>query len=293
MSALSLALTAVLASGSPGAACDPLPGWEAVASEARGKYLVLGESHGTLEAPAATAEYVCAVAEDGPVLLAIEFSSPDNDGFQRAWAKPHDEFRTALFAEVPDWGARQDGVASLAMLEMLERLHALKEAGRDIDIVAFNGANGDAQRAAFAGLPGQEPHEAAQAANIREAAQSRDYAHVVVLVGGFHAEKLPAVLGQTPTRPMANLLAPANRVVSLVMHSDGGESWSCQLAIGADFDPTEPVTSDMVSCKAHPAGPSRPPMERGFHLSKVTEPQSYDGVFALGKISASPPPTND
>lgn len=290
---VSLALTLALASGVPAPACDPLPGWQEVADEARGKYLVLGESHGSAEAPAATAEYVCAVAEDGPVLLAIEFSSPDNAGFRRAWAKPHDELRAALFTEVSDWGTRQDGVASLAMLEMLERLHALKEAGRTIDIVAFNGANGDAQRAAFAGLPGQEPHEAAQAANIREAAQARDYAHVVVLVGGFHAEKLPAVLGDTPTRPMANLLAPADRVVSLNMHSDGGETWSCQLAVGADFDPAKPVTTDMVSCKAHEAGASSPAMERGFHLNRSASPQRYDGVFALGPVSASPPPSID
>lgn len=274
-------------------ACAPMPGWEAVAGEALGNYLVLGESHGSSEAPAAVAEYACAVASDGPVLVAIEFDSAANAGWQRAWNAPHSEFRKMLFAEISEWGRRSDGVASVAMLALVERLHALKSAGADIDLVAFNGARNDAQRAAFAELPGQESHEAAQAANIREAAQARDYAHVVVLVGNLHARKSPvSVAGQT-FRPMAMLLAEPHRVISLTMHTDGGETWNCQLAEDALPEPGKPITDDMLDCSAHAIGASRSDRARGFHLDATLAADVYDGVFALGPVSASPPPSMD
>ena len=270
-------------------ACDPLPGWGEVAEEAQGKYLLFGESHGSAESPAVVAEYVCAVAQDGPVLLAVEFSSTNDEGWQRAWAAPPDRFRETLLTEVPEWRGRSDGVASEAMLAMLERLHALKSSGLPIDIVAFNGASGDAQRAAFTGLPGQEPHEAAQAANIRKAAQMKDYAHVVVLVGNLHAMKAPVSLGGVTIRPMAMMLAEPEHVVSLDMHTDGGETWGCQLRDDVEIDPTRPITDDMIQCAAHPSGASRPAMTPGFHLRKRGEGEFYDGLFALGPVTASPP----
>ena len=287
------ALPLAFALATPVLACDPMPGWEEVAQASADKYLVLGEAHGSAEAPTATAELVCSLAQDGPVLLAIEFSSSTNAAWQRAWAAPHAEFRARLFAEVSEWGERNDGVASEAMLAMLVRLHALKDAGADIDIVAFNGARDDAQRAAFAGLPGQEPHEAAQAANIREAGQQRDYGHVVVLVGNLHAEKTPITLNGIDIRPMANLLAEADRIVSLAMHTDGGETWGCQLGADVEFDPGKPITTEMLDCSAQRIGPDRDPRTRGFHLDPAMASRGFDGVFALGPVTASPLPAID
>ena len=177
------------------------------------------------------------------------------------------------------------------MLAMVERLHALKSSGRDIDIVAFNGARSDAQRAAFAPLPGQEPHEAAQAANIRAAASKRDYAQRVVIAGNLHANKAPLDVGGRSVRPMAMLLAEPARVVSLDMHTNGGSTWSCQLS--SRPEPGQPVTDDMVACKAFPMGASRPARARGYHLDPASKERGFDGVFALGPVTASPPPAID
>ncbi len=271
-------------------ACEPMPGWQELANEARGKYLVLGESHGSNEAPGATAEYVCAVADEGPVLVGIEFDSTFDESWQIAWDAPHSEFRRVLFAEISEWGRRNDGVASIAMLALVERLHALRSAGADIDIVAFNGAKDDAQRAAFAQLPGQEPHEAAQAANIREAAQRRNYAHVVVLVGNLHARKAPVTVGSSTFRPMAMLLAEPHRVVSLTMHTEGGETWNCQLAEGVVIEAGKPITDEMLDCSGHRIGTSGPERTRGFHLDAGANEGVYDGLFALGPVTAAPLP---
>ena len=271
-------------------ACDPLSGWDTVAEAADGRFLVIGETHGTVEAPAAVAEYVCAASETRSILVAIEFTSTSNDDFQRAWDLSHTEFADALRSEVPDWQGREDGVASQAMFEMLVRLHALKTAGREIAIVAFNGAKDDTQRAKFAHLPGQEPHEAAQAENIRAGWEASAYHQAIVLVGAFHAEKASRPAGGGPAiRPMAMQVGAPEDVISLRMVHEGGENWGCQLDVAADFDPTKPVTEDMVSCAAHPAGgwPSVPPS--GFYLEHSPDKEAFDGVLALGPISASPP----
>nr|WP_298897684.1 hypothetical protein [uncultured Altererythrobacter sp.] len=269
--------------------CSPLPGWETIAEAVDGKFLVLGESHGTVEAPRALAEYVCAASENRSILVAIEFTSTSNDDFQRAWEMPHTEFADALRSKVPDWNGREDGVASQAMLEMLVRLHALKTVGRDIAIVAFNGAKNDAQRDKFAHLPGQEPHEAAQAENIRDGWVAGAYHQTVVLVGGLHATKTVIDLNGINIRPMANQIASPEDVISLRMVHEGGESWSCQLRADIDFDPTRPVTTDMLSCQPHSARGWAESPEPGFYLAYSPDEAAFDGVFSLGPISASPP----
>lgn len=270
--------------------CEPLPGWEDVAARSRGGYLVLGENHGSREAPAATGELVCILARDGPVLLAIEFAASSNGAWQTAWAAPHAQFRQRLLDLVPAWGSRKDGVASVAMLAMVEGLHALKEAGAPIDIVAFNGASDDAQIAAFAELPGQQPHEAMQAANIRKAAQRREYAHVVVLVGSLHASKARTRVRGIEIRPMAMLLAAPERVVALGMNTQGGTSWSCRLDEDAQLVPGAPITDDMIECGSHRQAADLPPLAPGFHFAASRRDGRYDGVFAVGPVTASPPP---
>jgi len=169
--------------------CAPVPGWEALLAASEDDVIIFGELHGTAEAPAAVAEIVCAAASEGPVLLAIEWNARDNDGLQTAWVGSHDSFPEALNAHAAGWNDRQDGVGSQAMLDMLVRLHALKAAGRDIDIAAFNGARDDVQEAMFEELPGQEPHEMRQATNIDAAVNRRSYRHIFVLVGSLHAKK--------------------------------------------------------------------------------------------------------
>lgn len=276
---------------SPLPACNPLPGWETVADAADGKFLIFGETHGSVESAGAVADYVCAASETRSILLAIEFNSASDEGFRAAWAGPHDEFRARMLEHVPEWKGRPDGVASVAMLDMLDSLHALKEAGHKIDLTAFNGARDDAQRAAFAHLPAQEPHEAAQATNIRTAAQQGAYHQTVILVGSLHARQERVEMGRDPWRAMAMFLAAPEDIVSLQMAWDGGASWSCQMAADANIEPGKPITQDMIECKAFPTGPSAKGAA-GRGMGFYEEPfgdDAYDGYYHLGTIEASPP----
>ncbi|WP_156318124.1 hypothetical protein [Porphyrobacter sp. AAP60] len=293
--AFALYLPAALAAqgGMPAddAACTAPAGWDEVVARDP-DFVVFGELHGTREAPALVQSLICAEAKrEQRMLLAVEHSSWQNAAWQEAWALPHDAFRAAL----PDlgWRGRDDGVASKAMLALVTGAHALKDQGAAIDIVAFNGARDDAQRARFNDLPAQGPHEAAQAENIAEAAALKDYDRVIVLVGNLHAEIAPLSIGGPDFDPMAVRLRSYGSVLSLGMRHAGGENWSCQLAPGTKLAPGQEVTDDMITCAASRAG-AEGSSDRAPHITvgNLAEPQlarRFDGTFWLGPISASPP----
>lgn len=279
-------LALLLSALSPG--CAPLPGWEEVAARAEGHYLIFGELHGTEQSPAVVGEYVCAVSRDASVLVAVELSAVFDEGLQRAWRAPEGAFRSVLLAEVKEIATRHDGLGIAAMVAMLERLHRLKNAGRAISVVAFNGAKDEAQARRFADLPGQEPHESAQAENIRAAAEAGDFDHVVVLVGGLHARKRPVGFDGPTWRPMAMILSEENKVLSLEMAYSGGSAWTCELRQDAVREPGQPITDGMVECAARPVRGRPEHGEPRMQLDRAEDPAN-DGFYALGEVSASPP----
>jgi hypothetical protein len=296
LAAIALSLPAALAADPPGmlgatSECIAPEGWDEVAARDP-DFVVFGELHGTREAPALIARILCAEAKRGRrVLLAVEHSSWQNPAWQKAWALPHNAFSAAL----PDlgWRGREDGVASAAMLALVTGAHALKDRGAAIDIVAFNGTRDDTQRARFANLPSQGPHEAAQAENIAQAAAAKDYDSVIVLVGNLHAEIGPLSIGGPEFDPMALRLQAYGSVLSLGMRHAGGENWSCQLPPGTKLAPGQEVTNEMIVCAASSAG-AEGASARGPHITvgALGDPQlerRFDGTFWVGPITASPP----
>lgn len=289
ISGLFIAGSLALMSGSAACECSPLPGWQAVAKAAEGKFLIFGETHGTEQSPTAFGEYVCAVSGDEPVLVAVELSAFYNEGLQTAWQASPEEFRAALLNNVEELPKRIDGVGSVSMISMLTKLHALKADGADIDIVAFNGPRDAAQFEKFSDLLGQEPHESAQADNIRIAAEKRDYRHVIVLVGGVHAAKHEFSFGGEPWKAMALKLAPDDQVISLVQRDSGGEAWNCRMPDDVDDGlvkaedlqcaPFETFADDGMDGEARMA----------FWAENDTVDERYDGYFYLGPTTASPP----
>ena len=281
---LSLLASCVEAGKTAEVSCDPPSGWEAVAEDTRGRYLVIGELHGTQEIPAAVGEYICAVSTE-PTLLAIEWYASDNSGLQRALAEDGD-LRANLDTHVPGWNDRSDGIASEAMLDLIERTRDLRRAGRPVDIVAFNGAREDAQDAKFSHLPGQEPHEASQAENIRLAREAGNYSHVVTLVGNIHARKQPFGNGDAAWEPMAMKLAPPDEVVSLIATHSGGTSWNCTVPPDFDFE-NEEITKDVLDCSGKETS--------GIHYgdpgfdTPADLPDYHDGILHVGPVTASPP----
>lgn len=262
--------------------CHPSVGWESLAEASRGGVAIFGELHGTQESPAVVLEFACAVSNE-PVLLAVELNSALNRQLQTAW---RDERSPQAFESsvAPLFEGLSDGRGSQAMIAMLSRAFAMKQAGAHIDVVAFNGLRDAAQQAKYSDLQGQGPLEAAQAENIAIAADERDYAHVVVLAGSFHAQKTMIRMGGAEFEPMARRLARQKHVVSLKMTDAGGSAWVCQSKPVADHG----ARAD-PECRGFEIDPDTdgggPP---GIRLDN-SQGEKYDGAYNVGLIRASPP----
>jgi len=266
-------------------------GWEQVA-ERKPRFVIFGENHGTKEAPKFVGDVACALAAKGEhVLVAVEHDAIHNPAFQAAWSLQPSQFEAAL--RLAGWKGREDGVTSEAMFQLLVRLHSLKDAGGLISIVAFNGARDEAQRERFKALPGQGPHEAAQAENIRVASRQRRYDHVLVLVGNLHARKREIGREGYTFKPMAMTLAPPDEIVTLNMAAAKGTSWDCVLKPGYKRTAGKKIMAGDIECGVHfysgdgdlrhlPFISLRP-------LAGIASDENYDGLYWLGNVNGSKP----
>lgn len=290
--ALVLAAPTPVAPAKTVAAACPLPaGWSEVAKR-RPRFVIFGELHGTREAPALVGDTACALAARGDhILLAIEQGSTDNAALQAAWRLPDARFARALRA-IDGW-ARDDGVGSEAMFALIVRMHALKERGARISIVAFSGIRDDAQQARFAALQGQGPHEAAQAENIADAAAAGSYDRVLVLVGNFHATTQIAGDGADRFEPMARRLARYGPTLSLQMRFAAGSMWNCAGKPGVHVPIGQPVPPDAIECAVHytrgDADLRRAPFVGLGGFPGEPPASGYDGFFWVGPVHGSPP----
>lgn len=301
MNKLLLALTSVLTlaigtvargEGSEGAAarCDLPVGWSDVA-KLDPRFVVFGELHGTNEGPRFVGSLACALARKNKrVLVAIEHNASDNSAFQAVWNSDKFEEKLANLG----FAGRSDGIASMAMFDMAVGLHLLKESGLPVAIVAFNGFEDERQRYRFADLPGQGPHEAAQAENIANASMAQSYDYVLVLVGNLHARKTPITQNGHEFDPMARRLSRYGKAVSLNMRYADGTSWNCVPKPGADRT-TKAISQEDLDCGQHPSKgePEHGPAQFiGLEKAdQVDAPLTFDGFFWVGPISASPPKT--
>lgn len=267
--------------------CRTPTGWAAV-EQRKPRYVIFGEWHGTAQSPAFVEQVACALVASGKtILLGIEFDAALDPQLQDVWAKPQAQFAEAL--RKVGWAGRRDGVASQAMFDMLVHLHALKDRGSPIAIVAFNGARDAEQERRFAALPGQGPHEAAQAENIALASRARFYNLTLVLVGSSHARLQPISIAGTSYAPMAMRLAATGSVISLQMKSAGGTAWNCQLRAGFSPASSQSVRTEDVVCASRPLAADPQPQPVHSIVLNHSTGAAFDGAFWLAHVDGSPP----
>jgi hypothetical protein len=129
-----LAATTLLAAPQ---SCRPPAGTD-VLLEMPQRYVVLGESHGTAEAPAAFAEMVCAAAERGPVTVALELPTAMQARLDAFLSAADESAALKALANTPLMDPRMaDGRSSQAMLDMMLSVRELRVEGRDVAFHAF------------------------------------------------------------------------------------------------------------------------------------------------------------
>lgn len=257
---------ALLAAGllSVQSACSPPDGFRALLDRQE-RYIVLGEVHGTVEAPATFAQMVCAAAERGPVTVALELPVDMQAQLDAFLAADDRESAMSALQGSPLADPRMnDGRSSQAMLAMMHEVRALRSAGRDI---AFHAFQPSAPRPA--GLD-QAWYELDMGSALAEALYRHPSARVLAIVGAIHARKTGSERFPHVGLPAVGHL-PKTDVLSLRLAEQGGQAWNCR-----------------QTCTVNPVGQNYDPSRRGVILEPLDN-GTYDGVLALGPVTASPP----
>ncbi|MFK0298588.1 hypothetical protein ACIQTU_05130 [Brevundimonas sp. NPDC090276] len=243
--------------------CRPVAGSEALWRDDV-RYVFVGETHGTTEAPAAFADLVCAALEQGPVTVSVEYPvqmQPTLDAFMAADSDTAARATLAAYEYGPF--VHHDGRGSGAMLDLLLRLRGMAKAGKDLTLVA---SVPDSPR--IEGFR-QSYSEMDRAVLWGRQAMARPQARVLALVGRVHAEKVRRV-GSPLGLPAAAHIRP-EETLSLTLAHQGGEAWMCL----DDCGPAPvPETDDLAT--------------RGVALAPQQDGK-FDGLLALGPVTASPP----
>ncbi|KQY82517.1 MULTISPECIES: hypothetical protein [unclassified Brevundimonas] len=244
--------------------CSPPAGTDALLAMPQ-RYIVVGESHGTVETPAAFAQMACAAAEKGPVTIALELPTVMQPQLDAFLAAPDEATAVEALSGTHFLNPRMnDGRSSQAMLAMLLSVRQLRADGRDVAFHAFQPST-PRQRDLT-----QAWYELDMGHALAGAIYARPQSKVLVLVGNLHARKTGFPRFPDVGVPAAGHL-PAADVLTLKVAQQGGTEWNCQSACGTN--------------------PSRAVVDidlRGVRL-EPTDDGAYDGVLALGPSTASPP----
>lgn len=265
-------ITALVAAGMLSAldwsdGCRPVAGSEALWRDDV-RYVFVGETHGTTEAPAAFADLVCAALEQGPVVVSLEYSvdlQPTLDAFMEA---DTDAEARAILAAYPQGPfVHHDGRGSEAMLDLLLRLRVMLREAADMTVVASvpNSPRVEGFRQSYS--------EMDRAVLWSRQAMAQPQARVLALVGRVHAEKTRRV-GSPLGLPAAAHIQP-EETLSLTLAHQGGQAWICLDEAGPA---PVPETDDLTT--------------RGVVLTPQLNGR-FDGLLALGPVTTSPPFARD
>lgn len=244
--------------------CAAPTGANALWEDPKVRFVIVGELHGTVEAPAAFAEMACDASVDRPLVVALELSDQMQLSLDQWMASDGGPTAKNAFLDQSFWKeavTKGDGRSSEAMLE---RLRDLKAGGRDIVVVA---SQPSARRPA--GFD-QSYFEVYTAQAWIQAAYNRPDARLLILVGNMHAMK-------DRMTPDDYLFAAGHIdkrfVRSIRVAQQGGATWS--LSSEGSFG----ISNQSVTYSAEMRGVVLEPVRGGL----------WDGWLALGPATPSPP----
>ncbi len=275
-----IACLSAVSAGAPGASpCDRLAGTDPIFSaDPTRRVVLLGEIHGTAEAPAAAGRLACEAVERGlPVTVGLEIPTAETQRVEAFLARPAGADLTdgtegtdgvEALIEGPFWQRNyQDGRSSGAMLDLIVALRRL-DAGRErVRVMLFDAPAAGAGR------------DRAMAERIAAALARPPARFTIVLTGNLHNRMTVGTPFNRRLEPMGYLLAAARpdlEILSLEMTHAGGTAWICTGGSASD-------------CGSRSLGGRGDPMP-GIALDAPPAPDApFHGKLHLGPIHASPP----
>ena len=231
-----------------------------------GEVVMVGEIHGTEQAPRFVGDLACTLARRGlDVTVALELPLELSDRLKRLGSAND---RTA---DSPDWqavfgGTWQDGRRSTAIAGLVERVADMRRAGMNVELASY--------------APDSAPAQARDDGMARAiAALSASRRSVIVLSGNLHNRLRVGTAISPNYRPAAFTLAgliEAKRIVSIDMGYEAGTAWIC----------TGPTPTDCGVQKIR----ARNPLSWGdIRIFDSTDAAGYQGRFGVGPVTAAVP----
>lgn len=240
---------------------------------APGGLLLLGEVHGSKEIPRKVGELVALASERRPVVLALELPAGRTPYLQTFLRGPGGDAERRRLVDDPWWrDPFQDGRRSAAMVNLLDAVRALGAGGRSVTVVAIDT---DDVRAS------QEDRESTLTANALAARRRHPTATMIVYAGSLHTGR-----NHLPFPPafewMAERLARARqRFVTLSAHWQEGAVWSCRSVVRSQCK--------VLMVPGSPQAAPEPEHGAPAALWRASTPGAFDGFFAVGALTPSPP----
>lgn len=227
---------------------------------------MIGEVHGTNEAPEFVSRVVCNIAATGrAVVLALEYPRAEQSELD-AYMGSHENSAESQFLDTKFWTQKSlDGRQSQGWLMLLRRIRQWKAQKLPISVSAYDvPASADQDR---------ETYNATFLSGVLERAQG---SFVVIYSGNVHAKKIRGVTGGDPSFEPTGYRLKAWDLLHLNIGTLGGSAWVC----------SSPAPSD---CGPHswPANLESPLDLYSIRLGYRSD--AYDGVYFVGALTASPP----
>jgi erythromycin esterase-like protein len=271
LAACLLSLLAAAATAAP--PCNSIDGLDQHVLNAPG--LVVGEMHGTVEAPAFLGNLVCRLLRsDRAVLLALEYPAREQRFLDDFLHAPGATAERTLLAS-PFWSrSPQDGRTSRAMLDLMLWVRGQVAQGARIRVVAIDSWTADTPAA---GAHLADERDAAMAATLDRALSTLAPGEIpVIYAGQVHVRKTKGLpfIGAPPesgnVEPLGYRLKDRG-FLHLNIGYHGGTGWVCL----------------QEGCGVHEAGTPGPAV-RAFSITSSSDP-AYDAEYFVGRITASPP----
>lgn len=221
---------------------------------------LFGEIHGTNESPALVAEYLCAMSSSGRrAVLVLELPIAEQHSIDRYLSSPGKRKDREQFINSEFWRSDfQDGRASVAMFDLIDRVRELRTQGASISIVADDGFQ-------------QQDRNRAVAERILQIRDQDSGAAIVALFGNYHTGKAVG----TPFDPHGERVGYRIRhlhplTINIDFHT--GWAWACTPKCGVN--------------RFGNASSSQDPVRLELLLNDA---QGHDAAVVLPKVTASPP----
>lgn len=243
-----------------------------------GATVLVGEQLGSREAPAVVGDMVCEATEAGlPVALGLSIPREEQERIHLYLASAgapadQDELLRGAFWQRP----YQDGRSSRAIMDLVDRVRALRAVGRLVSVVAYD-PNGNV---------GSE-RDALMAEVLLQRRTARPEEVFLVLSGNAHVRTVKGAPWDASFVPMGWHLWNADpSLKAFDLSYARGRRWGC------DLDAQQALRCNIIHVSPSKQVAERPGLNPYVRLYSEPSAEGYHGLLYVGALSPSMPATS-